>query len=61
MVLIYIVILAGIFEAIGQYLDKHLVNIGISKKEIILLYVFIYDTICYNNGNYRILYKPVKI
>ena len=33
MVLIYIVILAGIFEAIGQYLDKHLVNIGISKKD----------------------------
>ena len=33
MVLIYIVILAGIFEAIGQYLDKHLVNIGISRKD----------------------------
>ena len=33
MVLIYIVILAGTFGAIGQYLDKHLVNIGISKKD----------------------------
>ena len=33
MVLIYIVILAGIFGAIGQYLDKHLVNIGISRKD----------------------------
>lgn len=31
--LIYIVILAGIFGAIGQYLDKHLVNIGISRKD----------------------------
>ena len=33
MVLIYIVILAGTFGAIGQYLDKHLVNIGISRKD----------------------------
>ena len=33
MILIYIVILAGIFGAIGQYLDKHLVNIGISRKD----------------------------
>ena len=33
MLLIYIVILAGIFGAIGQYLDKHLVNIGISRKD----------------------------
>ena len=31
--LIYIVLLAGIFGAIGQYLDKHLVNIGISRKD----------------------------
>ena len=33
MILIYIVILAGIFGAIGQYLDKYLVNIGISRKD----------------------------
>lgn len=33
MLLIYIVVLAGIFGAIGQYLDKHLVNIGISRKD----------------------------
>ena len=33
MVLIYIVIIAGIFGAIGQYVDKHLVNIGISRKD----------------------------
>ncbi len=33
MVLIYVVILAGIFGAIGQYLDKHLVNIGISRND----------------------------
>ena len=31
--LIYVVILAGIFGAIGQYLDKHLVNLGISRKD----------------------------
>ncbi len=33
MLLIYIVVLAGTFGAIGQYLDKHLVNIGISRKD----------------------------
>ena len=33
MILIYVVILAGIFGAIGQYLDKHLVNLGISRKD----------------------------
>ena len=33
MILIYVVILAGIFGAIGQYLDKHLTNIGTSKKD----------------------------
>ncbi|MBQ9854047.1 MAG: EamA family transporter [Bacilli bacterium] len=33
MLLIYIVILAGICGAIGQYLDKHLVNKGISRKD----------------------------
>lgn len=33
LLLIYIVVLAGIFGAIGQYLDKHLVNIGISRKD----------------------------
>lgn len=33
MLFIYIVVLAGIFGAIGQYLDKHLVNIGISRKD----------------------------
>lgn len=33
MILIYIVALAGIFGAIGQYLDKYLVNIGISRKD----------------------------
>lgn len=33
MLLIYIVVLAGTFGAIGQYLDKHLVNIGISQKD----------------------------
>lgn len=31
--MICIVVLAGIFGAIGQYLDKHLVNIGISRKD----------------------------
>ena len=33
LLLIYIVVLAGIFVAIVQYLDKHLVNIGISIKD----------------------------
>ena len=33
MVLIYIVVFAGIFGAIGQYLDKYLVNLGISRKD----------------------------
>ncbi len=33
MVYIYVIILAGIFGAIGQYLDKHLVNLGISKHD----------------------------
>ena len=33
MILIYVVILAGIFGAIGQYVDKHLVNMGISRKD----------------------------
>lgn len=33
MLLIYIVILAGIFGAIGQYLDKHLVNKGITRND----------------------------
>lgn len=33
MILIYVVILVGILAAIEQYLDKHLVNIGISRKD----------------------------
>lgn len=33
MLLIYIVVIAGIFGAIGEYLDKHLVNLGISRKD----------------------------
>ena len=33
MLFVYIVVLAGIFGAIGQYLDKYLVNIGISRKD----------------------------
>ena len=33
MLLIYIVILAGIFGAIGQYIDKHLVNKGITRQD----------------------------
>lgn len=33
MILVYVVVLAGIFGAIGQYLDKHLVNLGISRKD----------------------------
>ena len=33
MLLIYVVILAGIFGAIGQYIDKHLVNKGISRSD----------------------------
>lgn len=31
--LVYVVILAGIFGAIGQYLDKHLVNMGITRRD----------------------------
>jgi len=31
--LIYIVILSSVFGAFGQYLNKHLVNIGISRKD----------------------------
>lgn len=31
--LVYVVILAAFFGAIGQYLDKHLANLGISKKD----------------------------
>lgn len=33
MILIYVVVLAGICGAIGQYLDKHLVNKGITRKD----------------------------
>ena len=33
MILVYVVVLAGIFGAIGQYLDKHFVNLGISRKD----------------------------
>lgn len=33
MLLLYIVILVGIFGAIGQYIDKHLVNKGITRKD----------------------------
>ena len=33
LLLLYIVILAGIFGAIGQYVDKHLVNKGITRKD----------------------------
>lgn len=33
LLLLYIVILAGIFGAIGQYIDKHLVNKGITRKD----------------------------
>lgn len=33
LLLLYIVILAGIFGAIGQYLDKHLVNKGITRND----------------------------
>ena len=33
MIFIYILIFAGLFGAVGQYLDKHLVNIGISRKD----------------------------
>lgn len=33
MIVIYIVILAGIFGAIGQYLDKYLVNKGITRND----------------------------
>ena len=33
MTLIYVVILAGIFGAIGQFVDKHITNIGASKND----------------------------
>ena len=33
MYIIYIVILAGILGAIARYLDKHLINLGISKND----------------------------
>ena len=33
LLLIYFIILAGIFSAIGQYVDKHLVNKGITRKD----------------------------
>lgn len=33
MMLIYIVIIAGILSAIGQFIDKYLTNIGISKND----------------------------
>ena len=33
LLLLYIVILVGIFGAIGQYIDKHLVNKGITRKD----------------------------
>lgn len=33
LVIIYIVILAGTFGAVAQYLDKHLVNIGITRND----------------------------
>lgn len=31
--MIYIILLAGIFSAIGQYVDKHLANMGTSKND----------------------------
>lgn len=31
--IVCIVLIAGLFGAIGQYLDKHLVNLGISRKD----------------------------
>jgi len=30
---VYIILLASLFSTIGQYLDKHLVNLGVSKKD----------------------------
>lgn len=33
MIYVYIIILAGIFGAISQYVDKHLVNLGISRND----------------------------
>ena len=33
MMLFYVIIVAGIFGAIGSYLDKHLVNLGISRED----------------------------
>ncbi len=33
MTLIYVIILAGLMSAIGQYVDKHLVNKGITRKD----------------------------
>lgn len=33
MIYIAVIILAGIFGATGQYLDKHVVNLGISKHD----------------------------
>lgn len=33
MVFIYVIILAGLFGAIGQFIDKHITNIGTSKSD----------------------------
>lgn len=33
MIVIYVVILAGIFSAIGQFIDKYITNIGTSKSD----------------------------
>lgn len=33
MIYVYIILLAALFGAFGQYLDKHLVNLGISRKD----------------------------
>lgn len=41
LLLLYIVILAGIFGAIGQYIDKHLVNKGITRKDYFIICVYL--------------------
>ena len=39
--IIFLIIFAALFGAIGQYVDKHLVNMGISRKDY-----FYYEKSC---------------
>ena len=68
MLLFYTVVLAGIFGAIGQYLDKFLVNKGISRKDYfyymclsMIPFAIIMMIIEYTTGQIRFSFNVVPI